>query len=221
MNIIIMGPPGVGKGTQAARLCEHLGVPHLSTGDMLRAHIARQTPLGLSAKAKMDAGELVPDATIIGMMLERIGAADCAAGFLLDGFPRTRAQAEALSAAGAKLRAVVDLDAEDGVIVERLSGRLLHKPSGRTYHLTYAPPKIAGKDDITGEELTQRDDDREDTVRRRLAVYREQTEPLRAFYAAAAAGGGAELRVVAVPGGGDMDDITATLIARLEELRNN
>jgi adenylate kinase len=182
MKVLLLGAPGAGKGTQAQFITREFGIPQISTGDMLRAAIKAGTPLGLEAKKIMDAGGLVRDDIIIGMVKERIAQPDCAHGFLFDGFPRTLAQAEAMVAAGVDLDAVVEIDVPDAAIVERMSGRRVHLPSGRTYHVKYNPPKVAGKDDETGEDLVQRDDDKEDTVKKRLAVYHEQTEVLVDFY---------------------------------------
>ena len=182
MKVLLLGAPGAGKGTQAQFITQAFGIPQISTGDMLRAAIKAGTPLGLEAKKIMDAGGLVCDDIIIGMVKERIAEPDCANGFLFDGFPRTLAQAEAMVAAGVNLDAVVEIDVPDSAIVERMSGRRVHLPSGRTYHVKYNPPKVAGKDDETGEDLVQRDDDKEETVKKRLAVYHEQTEVLVDFY---------------------------------------
>ena len=182
MKVLLLGAPGAGKGTQAQFITREFGIPQISTGDMLRAAIKAGTPLGLEAKKIMDAGGLVRDDIIIGMVKERIAQADCANGFLFDGFPRTLAQAEAMVAAGVDLDAVVEIDVPDAAIVERMSGRRVHLPSGRTYHVKYNPPKVSGKDDETGEDLVQRDDDKEETVKKRLAVYHEQTEVLVDFY---------------------------------------
>ena len=182
MKVLLLGAPGAGKGTQAQFITREFGIPQISTGDMLRAAIKVGTPLGLEAKKIMDAGGLVRDDIIIGMVKERIAQPDCANGFLFDGFPRTLAQAEAMVAAGVDLDAVVEIDVPDAAIVERMSGRRVHLPSGRTYHVKYNPPKVSGKDDETGEDLVQRDDDKEETVKKRLAVYHEQTEVLVDFY---------------------------------------
>ena len=182
MKVLLLGAPGAGKGTQAQFITREFGIPQISTGDMLRTAIKAGTPLGLEAKKIMDAGGLVRDDIIIGMVKERIAQPDCANGFLFDGFPRTLAQAEAMVAAGVDLDAVVEIDVPDAAIVERMSGRRVHLPSGRTYHVKYNPPKVSGKDDETGEDLVQRDDDKEETVKKRLAVYHEQTEVLVDFY---------------------------------------
>lgn len=214
MIIVLMGPPGVGKGTQAERLCAHFNLPHLSTGNMLREQVAQQTPLGQAAEGKMKAGELVPDELIIKIVKERIAAADCQNGFLLDGFPRTREQALALNDSGITVDAVVDLDADDATIVRRLSGRLLHAASGRVYHVDFSPPKTAGKDDVTGEELIRRPDDEEDTVRRRLTVYRRQTAPLAEFYRQAAQDGALK-NYLPITGAGDITTIGDNIIKHL------
>ena len=182
MKILLLGAPGAGKGTQAQFITAAFGIPQISTGDMLRAAIKAGTPLGLEAKKIMDAGGLVRDDIIIGMVKERIAQDDCKNGFLFDGFPRTLAQAEAMQEAGVILDAVVEIDVPDEVILERMAGRRVHLPSGRTYHIRYNPPKVEGKDDVTGEDLIQRDDDREETVKNRLDVYHKQTAVLIGFY---------------------------------------
>jgi adenylate kinase len=182
MRIILLGGPGAGKGTQANYIKQHYGIPQISTGDMLRAAVKEGTPLGLEAKKVMDAGGLVSDEIILGLVKERITEPDCANGFLFDGFPRTLAQAEALKTEGVNIDAVVEIDVDDDEIIKRMSGRRVHLASGRTYHVIFNPPKLEGKDDVTGEDLIQRDDDKEETVRKRLAVYHEQTEPLIAYY---------------------------------------
>ena len=182
MRIILLGPPGAGKGTQAQTLTKAFSIPQISTGDMLRAAIKEGTPLGLKAKEVMDAGQLVSDDIIIGLVKERIAADDCKNGFLFDGFPRTIPQAQALVDAGITIDGVVELQVPDENIVKRMSGRRVHLASGRTYHIVYNPPKVEGKDDVTGEDLVIRADDEEATVRSRLEVYHTQTEPLVAFY---------------------------------------
>ena len=182
MNIILLGPPGAGKGTQATNICEKYSIPQISTGDMLRAAVKAGTPLGVEAKKVMDAGGLVSDDIIIGLVKERIKEDDCVNGFLFDGFPRTIAQADALKTDGVKVDYVVEIQVPDEDIVARMSGRRAHLASGRTYHVVYNPPKMEGIDDITGEELVQRADDNEDTVRSRLDVYHEQTQPLVDYY---------------------------------------
>ena len=189
MRLILLGPPGAGKGTQAATICQAHGIPQISTGDMLRAAVKAGTPLGLAAKKVMDSGALVSDDIIIGLVKERIAQPDCTNGFLFDGFPRTIPQAEAMKTAGVKLDVVLEIDVPDASIIERMSGRRVHVASGRTYHVKFNPPKAAGKDDVTGEALIQRDDDKEDTVRKRLEVYQSQTRPLVEYYAKWAATG--------------------------------
>lgn len=182
MKVLLLGAPGAGKGTQAQFITAAFGIPQISTGDMLRAAIKAGTPLGLEAKKIIEEGGLVRDDIIIGMVKERISQSDCQNGFLFDGFPRTLAQAEAMIAAGVHLDAVVEIDVPDEVIVQRMSGRRVHLASGRTYHITHNPPKVANKDDITGEDLIQRDDDKEEVVQKRLSVYHEQTAVLIGFY---------------------------------------
>ena len=182
MKLILLGAPGAGKGTQAAILSKKFGIPQISTGDMLRAAVKAGTPLGVAAKKVMDAGQLVSDDIIVGLVKERLQNADCRRGYLFDGFPRTIPQAEALAQAGVALDCVLEIDVPDEDIIARMSGRRVHPASGRVYHEKYNPPKSAGRDDVTGEPLVQRDDDREDTVRKRLEVYRKQTRPLVAHY---------------------------------------
>ena len=182
MRLILLGGPGAGKGTQAAFITQRYGIPQISTGDMLRAAVAAGSALGVAAKRVMDRGELVSDDIIIGLVKERISQEDCRNGFLFDGFPRTIPQADAMKAADVPIEHVVELAVDDAVIVERMSGRRVHLASGRTYHTRFNPPKVAGKDDSTGEDLIQREDDREETVRKRLDVYHRQTEPLVEYY---------------------------------------
>src|SRR5664279_826263 len=182
MRLILLGAPGAGKGTQAAVICRRFGIPQISTGDMLRAAVKAATPLGLEAKKVMESGSLVSDDIIIGLVKERIAERDCTNGFLFDGFPRTIPQAEAMKAAGVHLDYVLEIDVPDSSIVERMSGRRVHAASGRTYHLRFNPPKVDGRDDVTGEELIQRVDDLEETVKKRLAVYAAQTRPLVEYY---------------------------------------
>ncbi len=182
MKLILLGPPGAGKGTQAAFIIEKYGIPQISTGDMLRAAVKAGTALGLEAKKFMDAGGLVPDAVIIGLVKERIKQPDCGKGFLFDGFPRTIPQADAMKNAGVDLDYVVEIDVDDAEIVKRLSGRRVHPASGRTYHVDFNPPKIDGKDDVTGEDLVQRDDDKKETILKRLEVYHAQTRQLVDYY---------------------------------------
>ena len=183
MKLILLGPPGAGKGTQANFIRQKFAIPQISTGDMLRAAVKAGTPLGVAAKKVMDAGQLVSDDIIIGLVKERLKQPDCANGYLFDGFPRTIPQAEAMKTSRVPIEHVVDLNVPDAAIVERMSGRWSHVPSGRTYHVKFNPPKVEGKDDVTGEALTQREDDREPTVRNRLGIYHRQTEPLIDYYA--------------------------------------
>ena len=182
MRLIVLGAPGAGKGTQAQFIREKYGIPQISTGDMLRAAIKAGTPLGIAAKKVMDAGCLVSDEIIIGLVKDRLQQDDCRAGYLFDGFPRTLPQAEAMKAAGMGIDFVLEIDVADSEIIERMSGRRVHPASGRTYHLKFNPPKVAGKDDVTGEDLIQRDDDQEETVKKRLQVYHSQTVPLIEYY---------------------------------------
>ena len=189
MRLILLGPPGAGKGTQAAFIKEAFGIPQISTGDMLRAAVGAGTPLGLAAKKVMDSGKLVSDDIIIGLVRNRLRETDCANGYLFDGFPRTIPQAQAMRDSGVQIDYVLEIDVPDAAIVERMSGRRTHAASGRTYHVKFNPPKVSGRDDVTGEDLIQRDDDREDTVRKRLEVYQEQTRPLVDYYARWAAEG--------------------------------
>lgn len=216
MRIILLGAPGAGKGTQATYLREKFNIPQISTGDMLRAAVKAGTPLGLEAKAFMDSGGLVPDAVIIGLVSERIKEADCAKGFLFDGFPRTIPQAEAMKKAGVGIDYVVEIDVPDEAIIERMSGRRSHPASGRTYHVKFNPPKVAGKDDVTGEELVQRPDDAAETVKTRLDVYHKQTKPLVKYYVDWANSGlvGAPKHVF-VHGLGDMTMIRDNIFAAL------
>ncbi len=189
MRIMLLGAPGAGKGTQAQFIMEKYGVPQISTGDMLRAAVKAGTPLGLEAKKVMDAGQLVSDELIIGLVKERIAQDDCAKGFLLDGFPRTIPQADAMASSGIEIDHVIEIDVPDEEIVKRMSGRRVHPNSGRVYHLVYNPPKVEGKDDVTGEDLVIRPDDEESTVRKRLGIYHEQTKPLVDYYGKVAATG--------------------------------
>jgi len=217
MRLILLGAPGAGKGTQAAHITEKYGIPQISTGDMLRAAVKAGTPMGLEAKKFMDAGALVPDEVIIGLVKERIKQADAAKGFLFDGFPRTIPQADAMKAAGVNLDYVIEVDVEDSEIVKRLSGRRVHVGSGRTYHVVFNPPKVAGKDDITGEDLIQREDDKEATIVKRLEVYHSQTKPLVAYYSKWAASGtpGAP-KYAKVAGVGSMESIRDRIFAVLK-----
>jgi adenylate kinase len=182
MRVILLGPPGAGKGTQATFIKERYGIPQISTGDMLRAAVKAATPLGLAAKKVMDSGQLVSDEIIIGLVKERLKEPDCAPGYLFDGFPRTIPQADSLKSAGIRVDLVLEIAVPDSDIIERMSGRRVHFPSGRTYHIKFNPPRIAGEDDATGEPLIQRDDDREDVVRKRLEVYHAQTRVLVDYY---------------------------------------
>ena len=184
MRLILLGAPGAGKGTQANFICQKYGIPQISTGDMLRAAVKAGTPLGIEAKKVMDAGGLVSDELIINLVKDRIAQSDCAQGFLFDGFPRTIPQAEAMKAAGVKLDYVLEIDVPFDAIIERMSGRRSHPASGRTYHVKFNPPKVQGQDDVTGEPLVQRDDDKEETVKKRLDVYSSQTRPLVDYYSA-------------------------------------
>jgi adenylate kinase len=216
MRLILLGAPGAGKGTQAAFICQKYGIPQVSTGDMLRAAVKAGTPLGLEAKKVMDSGGLVSDGIIIGLVKERIAQPDCANGFLFDGFPRTIPQAEAMKQAGVPLDIVLEIDVPDAAIIERMSGRRVHVASGRTYHVTFNPPKVAGKDDATGEDLIQRDDDKEETVRKRLDVYHSQTRPLVDYYSQWAATGDAKApRYAKISGLGTVDEITSRALAAL------
>lgn len=216
MKLILLGAPGAGKGTQANYLKAHFGIPQISTGDMLRAAVAAGSPLGLQAKAVMDAGQLVSDDIIIGLVKERIAQPDCAKGFLFDGFPRTIPQADALKAAGVTIDYVVEIDVPDSEIIERMSGRRVHLPSGRTYHIKFNPPKQAGLDDETGEALVQRPDDHEDTVKKRLDVYHTQTEVLVGYYSEQAkAGDHSAPKYVKVAGVGSVEGIRDSILAAL------
>lgn len=216
MRIILLGAPGAGKGTQATFIKEHFNIPQISTGDMLRAAVKTGTPLGLEAKGHMDGGGLVPDAVIIGLVSERIKDADCKNGFLFDGFPRTIPQADAMKNAGVGIDYVVEIDVPDSAIVERMSGRRSHPASGRTYHVKFNPPKMAGKDDVTGEDLVQREDDKEETVQKRLEVYHSQTKPLVDYYSGWANSGLAGApKHVKVNGLGELDAIKNNIFAQL------
>jgi adenylate kinase len=216
MRLILLGAPGAGKGTQANYICQKYGIPQISTGDMLRAAVKAGTAMGVAAKKVMDAGGLVSDEIIIGLVKERIAQPDAANGFLFDGFPRTIPQADAMKVAGVKLDVVLEIDVPDAAIIERMSGRRVHQPSGRSYHLKFNPPKVAGKDDVTGEDLIQRDDDSEATVAHRLDVYQKQTRPLVDYYAQWAAAGDAQApRYARISGMGTVDEITARAMAAL------
>jgi adenylate kinase len=218
MRLILLGAPGAGKGTQATFICQKYGIPQISTGDMLRAAVKAGTPLGIEAKKVMDTGGLVSDDLIINLVKERIAQPDCASGFLFDGFPRTIPQADAMKAAGVKLDYVLEIDVPFDAIIERMSGRRSHAASGRTYHVKFNPPKVAGVDDLTGEPLIQREDDKEETVKKRLDVYSAQTRPLVDYYS-----GWARTDPVAAPkyrainGTGGVDEITARAFAALAD----
>jgi adenylate kinase len=216
MRLILLGAPGAGKGTQAAFICKKFGIPQISTGDMLRAAVKAGSPMGMAAKKVMDSGALVGDDIIIGLVKERITQADCANGFLFDGFPRTIPQADAMKAAAVKLDLVLEIDVPDAAIIERMSGRRVHIASGRTYHVRFNPPQVEGKDDVTGEELIQREDDKEETVRKRLDVYQSQTRPLVAYYSEWSARGDAQAPVYRkISGTGSVDEITQRALAAL------
>jgi adenylate kinase len=216
MRLILLGAPGAGKGTQANFIKEKFNIPQISTGDMLRAAVKAGTPLGVAAKKVMDAGGLVSDDIIIGLVKERIKDADCANGFLFDGFPRTIPQAEAMKEAGVGIDYVVEIDVDDAEIIKRMSGRRVHLASGRTYHVVFNPPKVEGRDDATGEELIQREDDKEETVKKRLEVYHSQTKPLVDYYANWAASGKAGAPVhVKIAGVGSVDNIRDQVFAAL------
>ena len=216
MRLILLGAPGAGKGTQAKFICEKFSIPQISTGDMLRAAVKAGSPMGIAAKKVMDSGALVSDDIIIGLVKERLTQPDCANGYLFDGFPRTIPQAEAMKDAGVALDYVLEIAVPDAAIVDRMSGRRMHQPSGRVYHVTHNPPKVSGKDDVTGEDLVQRDDDREETVKTRLKVYHDQTEVLLGYYADLAKSGAPGVpQYKRVDGIGNVDTITASVFAAL------
>jgi adenylate kinase len=217
MRLILLGAPGAGKGTQATFICQRFGIPQISTGDMLRAAVKAGTPLGLAAKKVMDAGGLVSDDIIIGLVKERLALPDCAHGFLFDGFPRTIPQADAMKHAGLTLDVVLEIDVPDSAIIERMSGRRVHVASGRTYHLKFNPPKVPGLDDVSGEPLIQREDDKEETVRKRLQVYQSQTRPLVDYYGEWAASGEPRApRYARISGTGSVDEITDRVMGALK-----
>ena len=217
MRLILLGAPGAGKGTQATFICQKYGIPQISTGDMLRAAVKAGTELGLQAKSIMDSGGLVSDSLIINLVKERLQQPDCAKGFLFDGFPRTIPQADAMKAAGVPLDYVVEIDVPFDAIIERMSGRRSHPASGRTYHVKFNPPKVKNKDDVTGEPLIQREDDKEETVKNRLNVYSAQTRPLVNYYSDWAQQEPSKApKYRAVNGLGTVDDITAQVLAALE-----
>src|SRR4249920_1019179 len=216
MRLILLGPPGAGKGTQANFIREKFGIPQISTGDMLRAARAAKTPLGIEAGKIMDAGQLVSDDIIVALVEERLGHGDCTKGYLFDGFPRTIPQAEAMKAADVRIDHVLEIDVPDNEIIIRMSGRRVHPASGRTYHVKFNPPRVEGKDDATGEPLVQRDDDREETVRKRLEVYQAQTRPLVDFYGKWAASGDAKApKYHKIAGTGPVDEILRRVLAAL------
>lgn len=216
MKLILLGAPGAGKGTQAAFITQKYGIPQISTGDMLRAAVKAGTPLGLQAKGVMESGGLVSDELIINLVKERIAQPDCANGFLFDGFPRTLPQAEAMKQAGVKLDYVLEIDVPFDAIIERMSGRRSHPASGRTYHVKFNPPKAEGKDDLTGEPLVQRDDDKEETVRKRLQVYNDQTRPLVSYYSEWASNAPSTApKYRKISGTGSVEEITARALQAL------
>lgn len=220
MRLILLGGPGAGKGTQANYIKEKYQIPQISTGDMLRAAVKAGTELGMKAKEYMDSGGLVPDDVIIGLVKERIQEPDCANGFLFDGFPRTIPQADAMKEAGVAIDAVVEIDVPDDEIIKRMSGRRAHLASGRTYHVIYNPPKAEGKDDVTGEPLVQRDDDKEEVVRKRLDVYHAQTEPLVAYYKDWAKSGEAGApQHIAIAGVGKVEEIRDEIYNELDQVK--
>ena len=214
MKIILLGPPGAGKGTQAASICDKYKIPHISTGNMLREAVDAKTKLGIEAKALMDAGILVSDDVIVGLVEERISKDDCSSGFLFDGFPRTIPQAEALVERNIDIDAVVEIDVPNEDIIDRMSGRRIHPASGRNYHVIYSPPKIEGKDDITGEDLILREDDKPETVRDRLKIYSDQTSPLIKFYSGMSTNAG--LMYLKVSGTKMPEEVTSDILKGLE-----
>jgi len=218
MRLILLGAPGAGKGTQATFICQKYGIPQISTGDMLRAAVKAGTPLGLQAKAVMESGALVSDDLIINLVKERIAQPDCKDGFLFDGFPRTIPQADAMKSAGVKLDYVLEIDVPFDAIIERMSGRRSHPASGRTYHVKFNPPKVEGQDDVTGEPLIQREDDKEETVKKRLEVYSAQTRPLVDYYSSWARNDAASApQYRAISGMGSVDEITARVFEALSK----
>jgi len=220
MRLILLGGPGAGKGTQANLIKDRYQIPQISTGDMLRAALKEGTELGLKAKEYMDAGKLVPDDVIIGLVKERIKEPDCEKGFLFDGFPRTIPQADAMKEAGVPIEAVVDIDVPDGEIIKRMGGRRVHLASGRTYHIVFNPPKEEGKDDETGEPLIQRDDDKEETVHKRLDVYHAQTEPLVDYYKDwEKSGESVAPKYIRIDGVGKVEEIRDQIYAALDNLK--
>jgi len=219
MKVILLGGPGAGKGTQAGYITEKYGIPQISTGDMLRAAVKAGSPMGVEAKKVMDAGGLVSDEIILGLVKERTAEADCQNGFLFDGFPRTLAQADALKEQGVDIDAVVEIDVDDAEIIKRMGGRRVHLASGRTYHVVYNPPKVEGKDDVTGEDLIQRDDDQEETVKARLDIYHEQTEPLITYYSDWANSGESNSpKYLKIDGVGTVDGIRDSIFEGLDSV---
>ena len=214
MKIVLLGPPGAGKGTQAESICENYGIPHISTGNMLREAVEAGTKLGLEAKSLMDAGILVSDDVIVGLVEERISADDCSGGFLFDGFPRTIPQAEALIERDINIDAVVEIDVPDQDIIDRMAGRRMHPASGRNYHIIFNPPKNEGKDDITGEDLILREDDKPETVKDRLKVYADQTSPLVVFYSNLSVS--SQLKYIKVSGTATPSNVTQQILKDLE-----
>ena len=216
MNIILLGPPGAGKGTQASHICEKFNIPQISTGDMLRAAVVARTPIGLKAKKVIDEGNLVSDDIIIELVKERIQSQDCKNGYLFDGFPRTIAQADALKLEGIKIDYVVEVQVPDEDIVVRMSGRRVHLSSGRTYHIVFNPPNVKNKDDLTGDDLIQRVDDQEEIVRDRLSIYHEQTQPLVNYYREVAVKHNSVTKFYAISGVGTLDEVKTRINAALE-----
>lgn len=217
MRLILLGAPGAGKGTQAKFICEKYGIPQISTGDMLRAAIKAGTPLGIEAKKVIDAGRLIADEVIIGLVKDRLQQEDCQAGYLFDGFPRTIPQADAMRSAGVRLDFVLDIEVADSEIIDRMSGRRVHVASGRTYHIKFNPPKVEGKDDVTGEDLIQRVDDTAETVIKRLEIYHSQTQPLIEYYSQwAATGDTCAPRLRVIPGVGRVDEIRQAAFSALK-----
>ena len=215
MKIILLGPPGAGKGTQANLVKEKYNIPQISTGDMLRAAVRAGTELGVKAKEVMDAGGLVSDELILGLVKERISEDDCKNGYLFDGFPRTIVQAEAMATSNIEVDYVIEIKVEDEPIIKRMSGRRAHLASGRTYHLEFNPPKVDGKDDVTGEDLVQRDDDKEETVRKRLNIYHEQTSPLIKYYTEESNKNDAKIKYISVNGMQEVNDVTKDILSQL------
>ena len=217
MRIILLGAPGAGKGTQAQAICDHLSIPQISTGDMLRGEIKSGSDLGNQAKSIMDAGKLVDDELIIKLVTKRINVDDCKNGYLFDGFPRTIPQAQSLRLAGVQLDLILNIIVDEADIVKRITGRRVHPASGRTYHVEYKPPKMPEKDDITGDDLIQRDDDTEETVRKRLSVYHQQTEPLISFYKSWKQENDEAPKFIDVPGIGNISEISQRIITNIEQ----